>query len=120
VRSTATVFFSFKGAQESIPRNQLRHVCIMAGRYDNPIPTGFLVPTDCSKIPAQSTPSVTHLHCMGLSLSQLSSALQGDDQGRDSRVWPLWILQNYLYSMVKSKHEWGGANTTVNSKNRDE
>jgi hypothetical protein len=29
----------------------------MAGPYDNPIPTGFLVPIDCSKIPAQSTPS---------------------------------------------------------------
>jgi hypothetical protein len=24
-----------------------------AGRYDNPIPTQFLAPTDCSKIPAQ-------------------------------------------------------------------
>ncbi len=26
----------------------------MAGRYDNPIPTRFLVPIDCLKIPAQS------------------------------------------------------------------
>ncbi len=26
----------------------------MVGRYDNPIPTRFLVPIDCSKIPAQA------------------------------------------------------------------
>jgi hypothetical protein len=29
-------------------------LCILAGRYDNPIPTWFLAPTDCLKIPAQS------------------------------------------------------------------
>jgi hypothetical protein len=28
-------------------------LCSLAGRYDNPIPTRFLVPIDCSKIPAQ-------------------------------------------------------------------
>jgi hypothetical protein len=31
-------------------------LCSLAGRYDNPIPTRFLyvVPIDCSKIPAQA------------------------------------------------------------------
>ncbi len=28
-------------------------LCSLAGRYDNPTPTRFLVPTDCLKIPAQ-------------------------------------------------------------------
>jgi hypothetical protein len=28
-------------------------LCSMAGRYDNPIPTRFLAPIDCLKIPAQ-------------------------------------------------------------------
>ena len=28
-------------------------LCILAGRYYNPIPTRFLTPIDCSKIPAQ-------------------------------------------------------------------
>jgi hypothetical protein len=28
-------------------------LCSMAGRYDNPIPTRFLAPVDCLKIPAQ-------------------------------------------------------------------
>jgi hypothetical protein len=26
---------------------------VLAGRYDNPLPTRFLAPIDCSKIPAQ-------------------------------------------------------------------
>ncbi len=28
-------------------------LCILAGRYENPIPTWFLAPIDCLKIPAQ-------------------------------------------------------------------
>jgi hypothetical protein len=28
-------------------------LCTLAGRYDNPIPTPFLAPINCSKIPAQ-------------------------------------------------------------------
>jgi hypothetical protein len=28
-------------------------VCSLMGRYDNPIPTWFLAPVDCLKIPAQ-------------------------------------------------------------------
>jgi hypothetical protein len=42
------VFLNFQGAQASIPRNQVR-------QHDNPIPTRFLAPTDCLKIPAQFT-----------------------------------------------------------------
>ncbi len=39
----------------SIPRNQFRQpmYCTLAGRYDNPIPTWFLAPIDCLKIPAR-------------------------------------------------------------------
>ncbi len=33
-------------------------LCSLAGRYDNPIPTQFLAPIDCLKIPAQSAYSV--------------------------------------------------------------
>jgi hypothetical protein len=28
-------------------------LCLLVGRYDNPIPSRFLAPIDCSKIPAQ-------------------------------------------------------------------
>jgi hypothetical protein len=40
--------------QESIPRIGIYSVglCSLAGRYDNPIPTWFLTPVGCSKIPA--------------------------------------------------------------------
>ncbi len=39
------------------PRNLFRgmnsaSLCSLAGRYDNPIPTRFLAPIDCLKIPA--------------------------------------------------------------------
>ncbi len=42
------------------PRNRLQgmnsvSLCSLAGRYANPIPTRFLVPVDCLKIPAQET-----------------------------------------------------------------
>ncbi len=30
-------------------------LCSLAGRYDNPIPTRFLAPIDCYKIPAQDS-----------------------------------------------------------------
>ncbi len=32
--------------------NDSASLCSLAGRYDNPIPTQFLAPIDCSKIPA--------------------------------------------------------------------
>jgi hypothetical protein len=42
-----------------ISRNRFRaSLCGLADQYDNPIPTRFLAPTDCSKIPAQASSSV--------------------------------------------------------------
>ncbi len=38
---------------ESIPRNSASLLCSLAGRYGNLIPTRFLAPIDCLKIPAQ-------------------------------------------------------------------
>ncbi len=45
----------FKFSME--PRNRFQGIdsaslCSLAGRYENPIPTWFLAPIDCSKIPA--------------------------------------------------------------------
>ena len=41
----------------------------LAGRYDNPLPTRFLAPIDCSKIPAQC--SLQRLeHIQGVELMQ--------------------------------------------------
>jgi hypothetical protein len=47
------------------PRNRFQGInsvglCSLAGRYDYPIPTRFLVPLDCSKIPAQRTTPPPH------------------------------------------------------------
>jgi hypothetical protein len=48
------------------PRNQFQgmnstSLCSLAGRYDNPIPTRFLTPIDCLKIPAQEAGEVNSL-----------------------------------------------------------
>jgi hypothetical protein len=52
--SPKPVFLNVYGAQESIPRNEFRQasLCSLAGRYDNPIPTRYLAPIDCLRIPA--------------------------------------------------------------------
>ncbi len=51
---TEPVFLNVYGAQESIPRNEFRQLCSLAGRYNKPIPPRFLAPIGCLKIPAQS------------------------------------------------------------------
>jgi hypothetical protein len=50
-----TVFLNFSGARNRFQGIDSASLCSLAGRYDNPIPTWFLAPVDCSKIPAQST-----------------------------------------------------------------
>jgi hypothetical protein len=39
-------------SKESIPQAYV--VCSLVDLYDNPIPTRFLAPIDCSKIPARA------------------------------------------------------------------
>jgi hypothetical protein len=54
-------------------------LCSLAGRYDNPIPTQFLAPIDCSKIPARLwrlyiSPVLNIIYTFSLSKSQSPSA----------------------------------------------
>ncbi len=49
------VFLNVYGAPELIPRMNSASLCILAGRYDNPIPPRFLAPIDFLKIPALAT-----------------------------------------------------------------
>jgi hypothetical protein len=47
------IFLNFEGAWELILKSRnFARLCRLAGRYDNPIPSRFLAPIDCSKIPA--------------------------------------------------------------------
>jgi hypothetical protein len=51
----------FKNLQESPgidSKESIPSTCSPAGRYDNPIPTRFLAPINCSKIPAQPIASL--------------------------------------------------------------
>jgi hypothetical protein len=46
------VLLNFYGAQDRFQGIDSASLCSLAGRYDNPIPSRFLVPIDCLKIPA--------------------------------------------------------------------
>jgi hypothetical protein len=45
-------FKTFKEPRNRFPGINFAGLCSLAGRYDDPIPTRFLVPIDFSKIPA--------------------------------------------------------------------
>ncbi len=46
-------FLTFKEPRNRFQGISSASLCSLAGRYDNPIPTRFLAPIDCLKIPAQ-------------------------------------------------------------------
>jgi hypothetical protein len=45
-------FLTFKEPKNRLQGIGSARLCTLAGRYDNPIPTRFLAPIDCLKIPA--------------------------------------------------------------------
>ncbi len=45
-------FYTFKEPKHQFHGINSAILCSLAGRYGTPIPTRFLAPTDCSKIPA--------------------------------------------------------------------
>jgi hypothetical protein len=47
------VFLNVYVVQKSILRNESASLCSLPGRHDYPIPSRFLAPIDCLKIPAQ-------------------------------------------------------------------
>jgi hypothetical protein len=47
------LLLTFKDPKTQFQGTHSASVCSLVGRYDNPIPTRFLAPIDCSKIPAQ-------------------------------------------------------------------
>jgi hypothetical protein len=44
-------FKTFKEPNNRFPGTNSTRLCSLAGQYDNPIPTWFLAPKDCLKIP---------------------------------------------------------------------
>ncbi len=46
------IFSTFKKPKNRFQGINSASLCSLAGRYDNPVPTWFLAPIDCSKIPA--------------------------------------------------------------------
>jgi hypothetical protein len=48
------IFLNFKELRNRFQGMNSATLCSLAGRYDNPIPSRFLAPINCSKIPAQA------------------------------------------------------------------
>jgi hypothetical protein len=46
-------YLTFKEPKNRFQGTNSATLCILAGQYDNPIPTQFLAPIDCLKIPSQ-------------------------------------------------------------------
>ncbi len=53
-RTAEPVFSTFMEPRNRFQGMNSASLCSVAGRYDNPIPTRFLAPIDCLKIPAQA------------------------------------------------------------------
>jgi hypothetical protein len=51
----APEFLNFKEPKNRFQGTNFVSLCSLAVRYDNPIPTRFLAPIDCLKIPKQTT-----------------------------------------------------------------
>jgi hypothetical protein len=97
------------------PRNRFQGIdsaslCSLAGRYDNPIPTRFLAPTDCLKIPALNSDFweiwlSSKLKLGWLSLySGLSLSLS-----LNSGIWGLWIAsQLWIGGVSRYSRLWKG------------
>jgi len=58
---TEPEFLTFKEPKNRFQGTNSARLCSLAGRYDNPIPTRFLAPIECLKIPAQYNTSRTRL-----------------------------------------------------------
>ncbi len=54
-QSRARIFKTFMEPRNRSQWMNSTSLCSLAGRYDNPIPTRFLAPIDCLKIPALSS-----------------------------------------------------------------
>ncbi len=53
------VFYTFMEPRNRFQGMNSASLCSLAGRYDNPIPTRFLVPIECLKIPALVVPCLS-------------------------------------------------------------
>jgi hypothetical protein len=72
-----------------MPRNQFRQaVYSLAGRYDKPIPTRFLAPIDCFKIPALYTDEYLGV-CIEVEYSSGGGA-ESDPELETGELLPAW------------------------------
>ncbi len=67
----STNFLTFKEPKNLFQGTNSARLCSLAGRYNNPIPTRFLAPTDCLKIPAQVFTLEMRYFCLCVELNKI-------------------------------------------------
>jgi hypothetical protein len=80
-RLQSPYFKTFMGPRNRFQGMNSASLCSLAGRYDNPIPTRFLVPIDCLKIRAQCLSVWGLLPSLGFCLGW-SSNFVGSESGQ--------------------------------------
>jgi hypothetical protein len=115
-RKPSPNFKTFKEPQESIPRINSANLCSLAARYDNPIPTRFLVPIVGLKLPPPVT--ILHLfHVRRIFLKLLFSTVQWQQHSftKNSHHWnqrqrdrrpstaagPVWAMGTNIVKSVR-------------------
>ncbi len=98
------------------PRNRFQGIdsaslCSLAARYENPIPTWFLAPIDCSKIPAQE-PWATICQRPRVDLNPQSRLYP---QVRELRIWHQVLLKPHFktYCLIHRPIKFGGKSSRV-------
>ncbi len=78
-------------------------MCSQAGRYDNPIPTWFLAPIDCFKIPAQVRER-DPLATLGVALDKQLDETEFENDHSGIAVLMLWRYWNCTAILYYSRH----------------
>jgi hypothetical protein len=67
----ARIFSLLRSPRNRFQRINFASLCSLAGRYDNPILTRFLIPIDCFKIPALYSVQLFLVRCTSFVLNNL-------------------------------------------------
>jgi hypothetical protein len=86
-------FLTFKEPRNRFQGISSSSLCSLAGRYDNPIPTRFLAPIDCLKIPALLSLASRTPFCFCNLLTNTSLFLQNG-------FWPQFCSALQLYTAL--------------------
>jgi hypothetical protein len=86
----------FKEPKNRFQGTNSARLCSLAGRYDNPLPTQFLAPTDCLKIPAQYSSGLFSSKTDKSRVTNFSGDIyMSVDSGNGCITKRIWLLQAF-------------------------